>query len=185
MWSAATSLTIHRTIRRADRWLPRRAPWIDLSDLRAKGALLVWNAGDLEHRRPSSPPLRLERSRNAFHAAGPTVCAGVEHIRLGDPSAEVNYCSHHGRITRPILSKISPICASVRSRRVTPRVAVMRTIRFSPWKHGPSLRGCPPKAPGWTPDQYGGQADGADIEQPGSFSAPSPRQRISPSARAR
>ena len=27
--------------------LPRRAPWIDLADLRAKGAVLVWNVGDL------------------------------------------------------------------------------------------------------------------------------------------
>jgi hypothetical protein len=29
--------------------LPRRAPWIDLHDLRAKGAVLVWNVGDLQH----------------------------------------------------------------------------------------------------------------------------------------
>jgi hypothetical protein len=29
--------------------LPRRAPWIDLADLRAKGALLVWTVGDMEH----------------------------------------------------------------------------------------------------------------------------------------
>jgi 4-amino-4-deoxy-L-arabinose transferase-like glycosyltransferase len=29
--------------------LPRRAPWIDLDDLRAKGAVLVWNVGDLQH----------------------------------------------------------------------------------------------------------------------------------------
>jgi 4-amino-4-deoxy-L-arabinose transferase-like glycosyltransferase len=29
--------------------LPRRAPWIDLAELRAKGAVLVWNVGDLNH----------------------------------------------------------------------------------------------------------------------------------------
>jgi 4-amino-4-deoxy-L-arabinose transferase-like glycosyltransferase len=32
--------------------LPRRAPWINLDALRAKGALLVWNLGDLEHLPP-------------------------------------------------------------------------------------------------------------------------------------
>jgi 4-amino-4-deoxy-L-arabinose transferase-like glycosyltransferase len=29
--------------------LPRRAPWIDLSDLRTKGAVVVWTGGDVEH----------------------------------------------------------------------------------------------------------------------------------------
>jgi 4-amino-4-deoxy-L-arabinose transferase-like glycosyltransferase len=29
--------------------LPRRAPWIDLNDLRAKGAVVIWTIGDLEH----------------------------------------------------------------------------------------------------------------------------------------
>jgi hypothetical protein len=29
--------------------LPRRAPWIDLNDLRTKGAILVWEIGDLDH----------------------------------------------------------------------------------------------------------------------------------------
>ncbi len=29
--------------------LPRRAPWIDLDDLRAKGAVVVWTAGDTAH----------------------------------------------------------------------------------------------------------------------------------------
>jgi hypothetical protein len=28
--------------------LPRRAPWIDLDDLRAKGAILVWEVGDMQ-----------------------------------------------------------------------------------------------------------------------------------------
>ncbi|MGH6674406.1 MAG: glycosyltransferase family 39 protein [Xanthobacteraceae bacterium] len=28
--------------------LPRRAPWVDLNELRAKGAILVWDVGDLE-----------------------------------------------------------------------------------------------------------------------------------------
>jgi 4-amino-4-deoxy-L-arabinose transferase-like glycosyltransferase len=32
--------------------LPRRAPWIDLSDLRAKGAVVVWTGGDTEHLPP-------------------------------------------------------------------------------------------------------------------------------------
>ena len=32
--------------------LPRRAPWIDLNDLRAKGAVLVWNVGDFQHLPP-------------------------------------------------------------------------------------------------------------------------------------
>ncbi len=32
--------------------LPRRAPWIDLNDLRAKGALVVWTSGDTEHLPP-------------------------------------------------------------------------------------------------------------------------------------
>jgi hypothetical protein len=27
--------------------LPRRAPWVDLRDMQAKGAVLVWNIGDL------------------------------------------------------------------------------------------------------------------------------------------
>jgi hypothetical protein len=29
--------------------LPRRAPWIDLNDLRAKGAMVVWTGGDTAH----------------------------------------------------------------------------------------------------------------------------------------
>jgi len=29
--------------------LPRRAPWIDLNDLRAKGAVVVWTGGDTDH----------------------------------------------------------------------------------------------------------------------------------------
>jgi hypothetical protein len=33
--------------------LPRRAPWIDVNDLRAKGAVLVWNVGDLAHLPPA------------------------------------------------------------------------------------------------------------------------------------
>ncbi len=32
--------------------LPRRAPWIDLNDLRAKGAVVVWTSGDTEHLPP-------------------------------------------------------------------------------------------------------------------------------------
>jgi 4-amino-4-deoxy-L-arabinose transferase-like glycosyltransferase len=33
--------------------LPPRAPWIDLDDLRAKGAILVWEIGDLDHLPPA------------------------------------------------------------------------------------------------------------------------------------
>ncbi len=33
--------------------LPRRAPWIDLSDLHTKGAVLVWDIGDLHHLPPA------------------------------------------------------------------------------------------------------------------------------------
>ena len=33
--------------------LPRRAPWIDLDDLRAKGAILVWQTGDFDHPPPA------------------------------------------------------------------------------------------------------------------------------------
>ena len=29
--------------------LPRRAPWIDLADLRKKGAMVVWSGGDTAH----------------------------------------------------------------------------------------------------------------------------------------
>jgi hypothetical protein len=32
--------------------LPRRAPWIDLDDVRAKGAILVWEGGDLDRLPP-------------------------------------------------------------------------------------------------------------------------------------
>jgi hypothetical protein len=32
--------------------LPRRAPWIDLNDLHAKGAVVVWTGGDTEHLPP-------------------------------------------------------------------------------------------------------------------------------------
>ncbi len=33
--------------------LPRRAPWIDLNNLRAQGAVVVWTGGDLEHLPPT------------------------------------------------------------------------------------------------------------------------------------
>jgi hypothetical protein len=29
--------------------LPRRSPWINLADLRAKGAVLLWEGSDLQH----------------------------------------------------------------------------------------------------------------------------------------
>ena len=45
---------------------PRRAPWIDLGDLRSKGAVVVWTDGD-----PSVMPvgLRGDRRRRAGAAA--------------------------------------------------------------------------------------------------------------------
>jgi len=45
--------------------LPRRAPWIDLADLRAKGAVLLWNVGDLAHLPPE------------FAAVAPTAQVGT------------------------------------------------------------------------------------------------------------
>jgi len=51
--------------------LPARAPWIDLADLRAKGAILVWNVGDFAH----LPP--------AFAAVAPTAQVGAPFTLTG------------------------------------------------------------------------------------------------------
>lgn len=48
--------------------LPRRSPWIDLKDMRAKGAVLVWNVGNLTHL-PA-----------AFAAAAPNAQVGTPFI---------------------------------------------------------------------------------------------------------
>jgi hypothetical protein len=48
--------------------LPHRAPWVDLKDMRAKGAMLVWNVGDLTH----LPPV--------FAAAAPNAQVGTAFI---------------------------------------------------------------------------------------------------------
>ena len=54
--------------------LPRRAPWIDLADMRAKGALLVWDVGDLQKsarpvRRPGADRARSARRSRCRRAA--------------------------------------------------------------------------------------------------------------------
>jgi 4-amino-4-deoxy-L-arabinose transferase-like glycosyltransferase len=51
--------------------LPNRAPWIDLADLRAKGAVLIWNVGDFTH----LPP--------AFAAVAPTAQVGAPFTLTG------------------------------------------------------------------------------------------------------
>jgi hypothetical protein len=51
--------------------LPGRAPWIDLADLRAKGAVLIWNVGDFTH----LPP--------AFAAVAPTAQVGTPFTLTG------------------------------------------------------------------------------------------------------
>jgi hypothetical protein len=60
--------------------LPRRAPWIDLDDLRAKGAILVWQTDDFNHPPPElaavaasakvGPPLMLPPRRFSAALAG-------------------------------------------------------------------------------------------------------------------
>ena len=66
---------------------PRRAPWIDLGDLRSKGAVVVWTGGD-----PAVMPVRSARHRRrcpgaaAVHAAVPAR-RWRAHRRLGDPAA--------------------------------------------------------------------------------------------------
>lgn len=62
--------------------LPRRAPWIDLSDLRAKGAVLVWTDGD-----PHVLP-------EAFAAAAPGVKPGAPfdlHYHRGEGTVHVGW----------------------------------------------------------------------------------------------
>jgi hypothetical protein len=61
---------------------PERAPWIDLTDLRTKGALVVWTAGDLK----AVPPGL--RSVAADAAVQPPF---LLHYRRGDSSFYVGW----------------------------------------------------------------------------------------------
>ena len=65
---------------------PRRAPWIDLADLRSKGAVVVWTFGD-PHKLPTAfravaedaeiqPPFTLP-----FHRGGHTLTVGWAVLR--------------------------------------------------------------------------------------------------------
>jgi hypothetical protein len=61
--------------------LPRRAPWINLDDLRAKGALLLWNVGDLEHLPSAFAAIAPEaKVGEPFTLHARRFGAGVEHI---------------------------------------------------------------------------------------------------------
>ena len=55
--------------------LPRRAPWINLDDLHAKGAILVWEASDY---RPSAARVRRPR---AIGPGGPALRAASAPLR--------------------------------------------------------------------------------------------------------
>jgi hypothetical protein len=92
---------------------PLRAPWIDLGDLRSKGAVVVWTdsrdprvlppayrmiAGDAE----VQPPFELSP-----RLGGPTVRVGWAILRPRPTVAWARYPS--ALITRPTFSKISPI----------------------------------------------------------------------------
>jgi hypothetical protein len=61
--------------------LPRRAPWIDLADLRAKGAVLVWNIGDLQHLPPAFAAIAPSAQVGTpFTLPARRFGIGVEHI---------------------------------------------------------------------------------------------------------
>ena len=61
---------------------PERAPWIDLADLRTKGALVVWTAGDLT---AVPPGLRSVAVDAAVQPPFPL------HYRRGDSSVQVGW----------------------------------------------------------------------------------------------
>ena len=71
---------------------PARAPWIDLDDLRARGAVVVWTGGDPRVIPPElrtiaadaavQPPFTLPYRRGARRG----------HRRLGDPAAAAVVC---------------------------------------------------------------------------------------------
>ena len=67
---------------------PERAPWIDLTDLRSKGAVIVWTAGDLN----AVPPGL--RSVAADAAVQPPF---LLHYRRGDSSLYVGWAILHPR----------------------------------------------------------------------------------------
>ncbi len=61
--------------------LPRRAPWIDLADLRAKGAVLVWNVGDFNRLpAPFAAIAPTARVGKPFILPARRFGVGVEHI---------------------------------------------------------------------------------------------------------
>jgi len=61
--------------------LPRRAPWIDLADLRKNGAVLVWNLGDLNHLPASFAAIApTARVGAPFTLPARRFGIGVEHI---------------------------------------------------------------------------------------------------------
>ena len=71
--------------------LPRRAPWIDLGDLRKNGAIVVWSGGDTAHLPRAIRNRRRQcRSRRTVRPAdAPRLWRAA--CRLGDPEAAVNF----------------------------------------------------------------------------------------------
>ena len=67
---------------------PERAPWIDLADLKARGALVVWTSGD-----PAIMPVELRRVA-ADAAIQPPL---LLHDRRGDSSVDVGWAILHPR----------------------------------------------------------------------------------------
>ena len=86
---------------------PARAPWIDLNDLHARGAVVVWTAGDL-HVIP--PELRTDRRRCRGAAAVPArrpARRQQDQCRLGDFIAAAGLCKcglRRGLIGTPQMS---------------------------------------------------------------------------------
>ena len=71
--------------------LPRRAPWIDLNNLHAKGAVVVWEVGDLQHLPAQFAVVApVGTSRHAVYPARPPLRQHDRTCRLGDPDAAVN-----------------------------------------------------------------------------------------------
>ena len=60
--------------------LPRRAPWIDLDDLREKGAIVVWTRATPTICRRNSPPSRPAREVGAPFALPMRRGAGAVHV---------------------------------------------------------------------------------------------------------
>ena len=93
--------------------LPRRAPWIDLADLRKKGAMVVWSGGDTAHlpaavrnhrrQRRGRRAVRLPMRRGAMSAG-----RSEPHSRLGDSlqaAAELRRAYITALITRDLCRK--------------------------------------------------------------------------------